>query len=348
MLRAAFTSALPAYPQAAHRNRAWLSRDLPSTCPHAEHRWLVYAAGTLSTRPGALSSSRRTSSPQPDREIPRFSPVLARTLRPGRSTVPFADRVMFLMLRSSTRITSNRRAMPVDVFSHQSRRRSVSRAFRRATAVLALPRRADPRLARASLRWSMRSRVCSRAVRPGAVSICPVDRAALRYQVDLAVQGHNHVYERTNPLIYDAKTNSARSSKQAVAISPSEPAEVEPARDGTTYATVGTAGTPRYAWTGAHETDRNFKAGKGSGTTVAGDAKTQVGPYVNERDFSTTFESVDWSQARYADYGFIALDVSPAPHGRRTTMTLRFINEQGAELDRVVFSRTAGEVLPRG
>ena len=44
-----------------------------------------------------------------------------------------------------------------------------------------------------------------------------------KYQVDLAVQGHNHVYERTNPLIYDAKTNSARSSKQAVAISPSSP-----------------------------------------------------------------------------------------------------------------------------
>jgi Calcineurin-like phosphoesterase len=166
-----------------------------------------------------------------------------------------------------------------------------------------------------------------------------------KYQVDLAVQGHNHVYERTNPLIYDAKTNSARSSKQAVAISPSEPAEVEPAKDGTTYATVGTAGTPRYAWTGAHETDRNFAVGNGSGATVVGDAKTQVGPYVNQRDFSTTFETVDWSQARYADYGFIALDVTPAARGRRTTMTLRFINEQGKELDRVVFSRTAGEVL---
>jgi hypothetical protein len=167
-----------------------------------------------------------------------------------------------------------------------------------------------------------------------------------KYQVDLAVQGHNHVYERTNPLIYDAKTNTARSSKQAVAVSPGEPAEVEPAKDGTTYATVGTAGTPRYAWTGAHETDRNFAVGKGSGTTVVGDAKTQVGPYVNERDFSTTFETVDWSQARYADYGFIALDVIPA-RGRRTTMTLRFINEHGRELDRVVFSRTAGEVLSR-
>src|SRR5262249_54387466 len=43
-----------------------------------------------------------------------------------------------------------------------------------------------------------------------------------RYQVSLAVQGHNHVYERTNPLIYDPATNSAKSSKQAVSLSPNE------------------------------------------------------------------------------------------------------------------------------
>ena len=98
-------------------------------------------------------------------------------------------------------------------------------------------------------------------------------------------------------------------------------------------------------WTGAHETDRNFRAGKGSGTTVEGDAKTQTGPWVNKRDFSVTFETVDWSQARYDDHGFIALDVTPAKTGHRTTMVLRFINEQGQELDRVVFSRTAGDVL---
>jgi hypothetical protein len=36
------------------------------------------------------------------------------------------------------------------------------------------------------------------------------------------------------------------------------------------------------------------------------------------------------------------LDVTPAAHGQTTTMVLRFINEQGRELDRVVFSRTAG------
>ena len=164
------------------------------------------------------------------------------------------------------------------------------------------------------------------------------------YQVDLVVQGHNHVYERTNPLIYDPKTNSARSSKQAVAVSPQEPAEVEPAKDGTTYVVAGTAGTPRYGWTGKHETDRNFAAGKGSGTTVVGDAKTQAGPYVNELDFSVRYETVDWSQARYDDYGFVALDVTPARRGHRTTMVLRFINEQGRELDRVVFARVAGGV----
>jgi hypothetical protein len=166
-----------------------------------------------------------------------------------------------------------------------------------------------------------------------------------RYQVDLAIQGHNHVYERTNPLIYDAKTNSAKSSKQAVAHSPSEPAQVDPARDGTTYVVAGTAGTPRYGWSGPHETDRNFAAGPGSGTTVTSDAKDETGPYVSELDFSQRFETVDWSQVRYADYGFVALDVTPAPRGHRTTMTLRFINQQGRELDRVVFSRIAGECL---
>jgi hypothetical protein len=41
MLMAAFTSALPAKPQAVQTKRAWLSRDSASTCPHAEHRWLV-------------------------------------------------------------------------------------------------------------------------------------------------------------------------------------------------------------------------------------------------------------------------------------------------------------------
>ena len=48
-----------------------------------------------------------------------------------------------------------------------------------------------------------------------------------------------------------------------------------------------------------------------------------------------------WSQARYRDYAFVALDVDPAPPGYASTMPLSAINEQGVEFDRVVFSRTA-------
>jgi hypothetical protein len=162
-----------------------------------------------------------------------------------------------------------------------------------------------------------------------------------KYKVDLAIQGHNHLYERTNPLTYDPATNSARSTKQAYSKSPAEPAVVYPETEGTTYVTVGTAGTQRHQWTGKHETSRNFAVGPGSGTVVVGDAKTKTGPWVWGKDFSQRYETVDWSQARYEDYGFIALDVTPAAAGKTTTMMLRFINEQGRELDRVIFSRTA-------
>ena len=109
---------------------------------------------------------------------------------------------------------------------------------------------------------------------------------------------------------------------------------------------AGTAGTPRYGWM-PHETDRDFAAGNGSGSTVTADPKAQAGPYVSEADFSQRFETVDWSQARYDDCGFFALGVTPAAAGQRTTMVLRFINEQGRELDRVVFNRIAGAGLTR-
>src|SRR5690348_18118834 len=58
--------------------RSWLLRLSAAMCPHAEQRWLVYAAVTFSIRPGAFSSSLRTSSPQPDAAISRFSPAFCR------------------------------------------------------------------------------------------------------------------------------------------------------------------------------------------------------------------------------------------------------------------------------
>jgi len=70
----------------------WLSRDSGSRCPQPEQICDVYAAGTFSTRPGALSASRRASRPQPDRRISRLSPAFARTFRPGLPCVRLAER----------------------------------------------------------------------------------------------------------------------------------------------------------------------------------------------------------------------------------------------------------------
>jgi len=168
------------------------------------------------------------------------------------------------------------------------------------------------------------------------------------YQVDLAIQGHNHLYERTNPIRYDAAKNSGTSSVQAVSRSPRDAAVVHPATDGTTYVVVGSAGRPRYDWGGPVESDRNFIAGvgtsaPGNGTEVPGDPAAGTGPYVSQLNFTDLYETIDWSQARYRDYAFIALDVAPAAPGATTTMKLRAINQQGVEFDRVVFSRRAGE-----
>ena len=168
-----------------------------------------------------------------------------------------------------------------------------------------------------------------------------------QYKVDLAIQGHNHLYERSNPISYNATSNSGTSSVNAVSLSPSDAAVVHPEQDGTTYVTVGSAGRPRYAWSGAVESDRNFIAGvdtnaPGNGTVVAADAAKGIGPYVSQLNFTDEYETIDWSQARYRDYAFIALDVVPARPDGTTTMTLRAINEQGVEFDRVIFSRRAG------
>ena len=172
-------------------------------------------------------------------------------------------------------------------------------------------------------------------------------RLFAEFEVDLAIQGHNHLYERSNPIRYDPATNTGSSSTQAVSLSPSEAAVVYPEKDGTTYVTVGSAGRPRYAWSGAVESDRNFIAGvntgaPGNGSTVPADAASGVGPYVSQLNFTDVYETIDWSQARYRDYAFIALDVVPAAPDGTTTLTLRAINEQGVEFDRVIFSRKAG------
>jgi hypothetical protein len=44
---------------------------------------------------------------------------------------------------------------------------------------------------------------------------------------------------------------------------------------------------------------------------VPGNQAAETGPYVSQLDFTDLYETIDWSQARYRDYAFIALDVVP-------------------------------------
>ena len=175
---AAFTSAFWVKLQATQQKRAWLLRLSDATNPHAEHRWLVYAGRIFSILPGALSSKRRTNSPHPERWMPPLSPAFARTRRPGLSLVPLAERIIAVMFRSSTLITSNLRARLVLVFSTQSLRLSVSRALSFATAAFTFLRRFDAQRARPSLRCNRANRAASVNLSPGTRSSSPVDMAA--------------------------------------------------------------------------------------------------------------------------------------------------------------------------
>lgn len=145
------------------------------------------------------------------------------------------------------------------------------------------------------------------------------------FSVDLVVQGHNHQYERTNPI------RAGRSAAQAP-----DGATVRPETDGTTYVCVGSGGRPRYSWQqGVTDRFRGF-AGPDSGT--------QVVSFVNAADGSKTPETVDWSQSRYLDYAFLQVDVTPGPAGADSRMTVRAITDGGREIDAVTLLRRAKAV----
>ena len=178
MLRAAFTSALhrPAL-QASHSKTAWLLRFSGATCPHAEQRCDVYAAGTCSTRPEALCCNRVTSWPQPLRLIPRLSPRFWATPCPGCSTVPRATRVMARTSRSSIRSCRTAARFRWTVFSTQSLRRSRLRpsAWR---SPVSSARGDSTRGERGPAAAAAPSTGASPAAQAGTCSSSPVDNAA--------------------------------------------------------------------------------------------------------------------------------------------------------------------------
>jgi hypothetical protein len=196
-----------------------------------------------------------------------------------------------------------------------------------------------------------------------------LDPLFTRYQVDLVVQGHNHLLERTDPIRNGKRTRGAPDG-----------ATIHPATDGVTYIPAGSGGRPRYPFRPAPGVAAPPPAGvtpdgpqllpegqRYRGYTPPGGAnvtENNTENIVNSYYWSTAGtavtasgypagtkvpETVDWSQVRYDDYAFIAVDVVPARHGQRTTFTIRSLadalpgsGQPYTEIDRITLARTAG------
>jgi len=149
-----------------------------------------------------------------------------------------------------------------------------------------------------------------------------------RFSVDLVLQGHNHQYERTNPI------RAGRSTRQAP-----DRSTIWPAQDGTTYICVGSGGRPRYGWQPG-EGDR-YRGGPnlGSGTVVHS--------YLAGPGGTKTLETVDWSQSRSLDYAYLSIEVHPARPGGTASMQVSALSDLGNEIDRVELLRFVPTSLPR-
>lgn len=138
-----------------------------------------------------------------------------------------------------------------------------------------------------------------------------------RYQVDLVLQGHNHVFERTDPIRAGAPTRVA-----------SDNAIVYPETEGTVYYTVGGGGRPRYGFQpGSPESYR--------GHQVADTAVPNSYVWTSHGDKQT--EAAPWSRVRFRNYSFIRVDVRPGFFA--SEMDVVAVDEYGREFDKLTYRR---------
>ncbi|MFD8261511.1 purple acid phosphatase family protein [Streptomyces griseoluteus] len=138
-----------------------------------------------------------------------------------------------------------------------------------------------------------------------------------KYTVDLVINGHNHQYERTDVIKGDTVVKKLPVGGTAY-----------PETEGVVYVTAGAAGRSLYAFT-APDTYEGHEHEVES-----------VSSFVNLKDGKKP-ETVAWSRVRYLDYSFLRVDVTPAPRGRHTTLTVSGIAETGERIDRFTVSRRA-------
>ena len=132
------------------------------------------------------------------------------------------------------------------------------------------------------------------------------------YHVDLVINGHNHVYERTDPL-------RAGTARTAAPIG----STVTPATAGTTYITAGGGGQSLYSFSAQDSYAGNVR----HHPSVASHVHAEAG---------TVSETVGWSRVRYTGYCLLVIDSQPGWRpGATSTLRVRGLAEDGSELDRL-------------
>ncbi|MFS8104124.1 metallophosphoesterase family protein [Lentzea alba] len=134
-----------------------------------------------------------------------------------------------------------------------------------------------------------------------------------QYQVDLVLNGHNHVYERTDPI------KAGKGTKKADIRS-----TVNPVKDGTTYITAGGGGESINGWADSKIADSYFGNVKDATATMR----------VDQEDGEEKMIKVTWSRVRYRGYGLVVVDVTPKQ------MKVRALTETGALIDELTIRRS--------
>ncbi|GAA3652497.1 calcineurin-like phosphoesterase family protein [Lentzea atacamensis] len=140
-----------------------------------------------------------------------------------------------------------------------------------------------------------------------------------QYQVDLVLNGHNHVYERTDPI------KAGKGTKKADIKS-----VVNPVKEGTTYITAGGGGESINSWADSKVGDSYYGNVKDATATMR----------VDQENGDELMVKVTWSRVRYRGYGLVVVDVTPRTNGAPAQMKVRALTETGALVDELTLRRS--------
>ncbi|GAA2580554.1 purple acid phosphatase family protein [Streptomyces tubercidicus] len=138
-----------------------------------------------------------------------------------------------------------------------------------------------------------------------------------KHEVDLVVNGHNHVYERT-----DALKSGRVAKKMPIG------ASADSTRDGIVYVTAGGAGRALYDFPVPDSYEGHVKD------------LDHVDTYHWSKGQKKTKETVEWSRVRYTGYSFIAVEVTPGAHPR---MKVTALAESGERIDHFEVTRSPAQ-----